>query len=276
VQVTLSQADAPTVIPWDLRLEQALYISKLSHVSSRLQLSDDDEWRALSLCAEVKKKLLVVAQTVKSMDPSTKESVSRLLRQEERGERPSDEQKPLLNYLEAVQLAFASESLRCIEEELKYLFMEVWQKAKNSTAEASSADKDISIECPDGLESLLQNRFELMSVVRNSQSEVPTGLDLADVEAAQKQTTEKQVKVEVPRFPEPLSETSEWISHVNAVASDGSSSYFTKLETGTVMHRGYFSASTVTPAYALSLAWRCMAKYGRPAEKMDGRCLRLP
>ena len=116
VQVTLSQADAPTVIPWDLRLEQALYISKLSHVSSRLQLSDDYEWRALSLCAEVKKKLLVVAQTVKSMDPSTKESVSRLLRQEERGERPSDEQKPLLNYLEAVQLAFASESLRCIEE----------------------------------------------------------------------------------------------------------------------------------------------------------------
>jgi hypothetical protein len=47
----LTQADAPTVIPWDVRQEQALYASKLSHVSARCRLSDEEERISLQMCA---------------------------------------------------------------------------------------------------------------------------------------------------------------------------------------------------------------------------------
>ena len=45
LKVMLAQADAPTIIPWDVRKENAKYISKLAHVSARLRLSDEEEVR---------------------------------------------------------------------------------------------------------------------------------------------------------------------------------------------------------------------------------------
>ena len=50
-KIMLTQADAPTVIPWDVRQEQAFYASKLSHVSARCRLSDEEERISLQMCA---------------------------------------------------------------------------------------------------------------------------------------------------------------------------------------------------------------------------------
>ena len=46
VKVMLALADSPAYMPWDVRHEQALYLSKLAHVSARCRLSLTEERRA--------------------------------------------------------------------------------------------------------------------------------------------------------------------------------------------------------------------------------------
>ncbi|KAL1524752.1 hypothetical protein AB1Y20_019635 [Prymnesium parvum] len=156
-KVMLTHADAPTVIPWDIRQEQALYISKLSHISARCRLSDEEERVALQMCVEQKEKLLIVKGLRQRLDSRKLWIILSLIQEERNEERHIADRKPLTDFLQTARVAFHSKSLRCSDKEIMNLFMQL----------GASRDR---IECTPNNEMALYNRQQLLETLQEQQA----------------------------------------------------------------------------------------------------------
>eukprot|EP00966_Prymnesium_polylepis_P135209 3125348-Prymnesium_polylepis.1 len=146
-KVMLTQADAPTVIPWDVRQEQAYYASKLSHVSARCRLSDEEERISLQMCVEQKEKLKVISEQMNQLDNRKKSLIFMLIWEERRDERYMIERKPLADFLQAARVRDARGRIDCapVHEMLLYNRQQLLETLQEQQAlhsgQQTSADK---------------------------------------------------------------------------------------------------------------------------------------
>ena len=197
-KVMLAQADAPTVLRWDVRLCQAFYVNKLAQISARLRLSDDEERRALVLCAESKKRLEAVSRKIEVMADKRKDQIESLIDAERRGERVKKEDlRTLTDFVADCQQTFYSASLATSDEDIKQLF-KILQDPKRRGR----------VDLPAGYEDTIFNREKLLEGVRSVQKDA----------AAAEPPAQVTVAVRAPGLP--TNDGSVWVAHVDASAAD--------------------------------------------------------
>ena len=126
----LALAESPTVVPWDIRAEQAMYTSKLSHVSARCRLSQQEEIRALELCLKQEKKLRLMNSLRDAKKESEREMLTNIIVDDQNPpeEREIEDRRPLSDFLLEARTMFRSQGLTCDDDELTSLWMQLMQR----------------------------------------------------------------------------------------------------------------------------------------------------
>ena len=158
IKIMLAEADAQIRLPWDMRKEQAAYITKLSHVQARCRLADKEERTALLLCQEELKKLKLVSDKTKELldDKEKKNRVQRIITDQLSGTHEFDDRKEMMDYLKDVRVAFAHTNLRATDEDILHYFLDLERRQGRA-------------ELPEVLEDVLWNREQLLERVRDEE-----------------------------------------------------------------------------------------------------------